>query len=89
VYRIEQPSSYTQNGLFRVDGQQQNKGVELNVYGEPLDGLRLRLLSGATLMKTEIEGSANGVNDGNRAVGVPRFQLNVGADWDVPATLDV
>lgn len=82
VYRIEQPSSYTQNGIFRVDGQQQNKGVELNVYGEPLDGLRL--LSGATLMKTEIEGSTNGVNDGNRAVGVPRFQLNVGADWDVP-----
>lgn len=82
VYRIEQPSSYTQDGIFRVDGEQQNKGVELNVYGEPLDGLRL--LSGATLMKTEIEGSTNGVNDGNRAVGVPRFQLNVGADWDVP-----
>ena len=82
VYRIEQPSSYTQDGIFRVDGQQQNKGVELNIYGEPLDGLRL--LSGATLMKTEIEGSTNGVNDGNRAVGVPRFQLNVGADWDVP-----
>lgn len=82
VYRIEQPSSYTQDGIFRVDGQQQNKGLELNVYGEPLDGLRL--LSGATLMKTEIEGSTNGVNDGNRAVGVPRFQLNLGADWDVP-----
>ncbi|WP_219096509.1 TonB-dependent receptor [Pseudomonas sp. UMAB-40] len=79
VYRIEQPSSYTQDGIFRVDGQQQNKGVELNLYGEPLEGLRL--LSGATLMKTEIEGSTNGVN---RAVGVPRFQLNVGADWDVP-----
>jgi iron complex outermembrane receptor protein len=82
VYRIEQPASYTQNGIFRVDGQQQNKGVELNIYGEPFDGLRL--LSGATVMKTEIEGSTNGVNDGNRAVGVPRFQLNIGADWDVP-----
>ena len=82
VYRIEQPSSYTQGGIFRVDGQQENKGVELNLYGEPLDGLRL--LSGATLMKTEIEGSTNGVNDGNRAVGVPRFQFNLGADWDVP-----
>ncbi|WP_460122289.1 TonB-dependent siderophore receptor [Pseudomonas sp. S2_C03] len=82
VYRIEQPASYTQSGIFRVDGEQVNKGVELNLYGEPLDGLRL--LSGATLMKTEIEGSANGVNDGNRAVGVPRFQFNVGADWDVP-----
>ncbi|WP_338582093.1 TonB-dependent receptor [Pseudomonas sp. MAG733B] len=82
AYRIEQPSSYTQDGIFRVDGQQLNKGIELNVYGEPLDGLRL--LSGATLMKTEIEGSANGINDGNRAVGVPRFQFNLGADWDVP-----
>lgn len=82
LYRIEQPSSYTQDGIFRVDGQQLNKGLELNLYGEPLDGLRL--LSGATLMKTEIDGSSNGVNDGNRAVGVPRFQFNLGADWNVP-----
>ncbi|MGY2185923.1 Ferrichrome receptor FcuA precursor [compost metagenome] len=82
VYRIEQPSSFTQDGIFRFDGQQLNKGIELNLYGEPLDGLRL--LSGATVMKTEIEGSANGINDGNRAVGVPRFQFNLGADWDVP-----
>lgn len=79
AYRIEQPSSYTQDGVFRVDGQQLNKGIEINLYGEPLDGLRL--LSGATLMKTEVQGS---VNDGNRAVGVPRFQFNLGADWNVP-----
>ncbi|AZD09429.1 Ferrichrome-iron receptor [Pseudomonas chlororaphis] len=82
LYRIEQPSSYTENGVFRVDGQQVNKGVELNLYGEPLDGLRL--LSGATLIKTELQGSSGGTNDGNRAVGVPRFQINLGADWDVP-----
>lgn len=82
VYRIEQPSSYTQDGIFRVDGQQLNKGVELSLYGEPLRGLRL--LGGATMMKTRIDGSVNGVNDGNRAVGVPSFQLNIGADWDVP-----
>ncbi|MCK9800743.1 TonB-dependent receptor [Pseudomonas sp. MAFF 302030] len=82
VYRIEQPSSYTQDGIFRVDGQQLNKGVELSLYGEPLRGLRL--LGGATVMKTRIDGSVNGVNDGNRAVGVPSFQLNIGADWDVP-----
>lgn len=82
VYRIEQPSSYTQDGIFRVDGLQLNKGVELSLYGEPLRGLRL--LGGATMMKTRIDGSVNGVNDGNRAVGVPSFQLNIGADWDVP-----
>ncbi|NWE50617.1 TonB-dependent receptor [Pseudomonas gingeri] len=83
VYRIEQPSSYTgSDNVFRVDGEQINKGVELNLYGEPLDGLRL--LGGATVMKTELDGTLNGSNDGNRAVGVPSFQLNLGADWDIP-----
>jgi hypothetical protein len=42
------------------------------------------ILTGATVMKTEIEGSAHGINDGNHAVGVPRFQFNLGAHRDVP-----
>jgi hypothetical protein len=33
-------------------------------------------------MDTEQKKNANGLNDGNRAAGVPRFQYNVGADWD-------
>jgi len=88
VYRIEQPNSSTSNtpgrvlGTFSVDGEQVNKGVELNVFGEPIDGLRL--LAGATWMDTELKKTSNGLNDGNRAAGVPRFQYNVGADWDVP-----
>ena len=82
VYRIEQPQGVTQNGTFSVDAQQRNRGVELNLFGEPLSGLRV--LAGATLMDTELSGTANGANDGNRAVGVPEFQYNVGADWDVP-----
>ncbi len=28
--------------------------------------------------------TANGLTDGNRAAGVPRFQFNVGAGWDIP-----
>ncbi|MDQ7987642.1 TonB-dependent receptor [Pseudomonas sp. G34] len=82
VYRIEQPQGVTQNGTFSVDAQQRNRGVELNLFGEPLSGLRV--LAGATLMDTELSGTANGANDGNRAVGVPEFQYNIGADWDVP-----
>lgn len=88
VYRIEQPNSSTSFapgsalGTFNVDGEQVNKGVELNVFGEPLDGLRL--LAGATWMDTELKKTANGATDGNRAAGVPRFQYNLGADWDVP-----
>lgn len=83
VYRIEQPASATSTAnIFGVDGKQRNRGVELNVYGEPLEGLRL--LSGASWMNAELEKTAGGSNDGNRAAGVPRFQFNVGADWDVP-----
>jgi iron complex outermembrane receptor protein len=88
VYRIEQPNSATYPnpgstiGTFSVDGEQVNKGVELNVFGEPIDGLRL--LAGATWMETELNKTAGGLTDGNRAAGVPRFQFNLGGDWDVP-----
>ncbi|MDR9752428.1 TonB-dependent receptor [Pseudomonas sp. SZMC_28357] len=88
VYRIEQPSSSTSVtpgtvlGTFSVDGEQVNKGAELNIFGEPIDGLRL--LAGATWMDTELKKTSNGINNGNRAAGVPRFQYNLGADWDIP-----
>ncbi|BAN48155.1 TonB-dependent receptor [Metapseudomonas resinovorans] len=82
VYRIEQPQGVTNNGVFGVDAEQRNRGVELSLFGELQPGLRL--LAGGTLMDTELRGTANGSNDGNRAVGVPEFQYNLGLDWDVP-----
>ncbi|MGE1076287.1 TonB-dependent receptor domain-containing protein, partial [Pseudomonas fragariae (ex Marin et al. 2024)] len=68
--------------LYVREGQQVNQGVELNVFGEPISGLRV--LGGVTVMKTELKDTLNGANDGNRAIGVPSFQLNAGVDWDVP-----
>ncbi|KAB0516983.1 TonB-dependent receptor [Pseudomonas extremorientalis] len=88
VYRIEQPGAgYVQvidatTARYVREGQQINKGVELNVFGEPLSGLRL--LGGVTVMKTELKDTQNGANDGNRAIGVPSFQLNADVEWDVP-----
>ncbi|MNO90163.1 Ferrichrome receptor FcuA precursor [compost metagenome] len=82
VYRIEQPQGVTSNGVFSVDAEQRNRGVELNLFGEVSPGLRL--LAGGTLIDTELRGTANGTNDGNQAVGVPEFQYNLGVDWDVP-----
>ena len=88
VYRIEQPGAgYAQvidatTARYVREGQQINKGVELNVFGEPVSGLRL--LGGVTLMKTELKGTLDGANDGNRAIGVPSFQFNASVDWDVP-----
>ncbi|MDH1264756.1 TonB-dependent siderophore receptor [Pseudomonas sp. GD03944] len=85
VYRIEQPADgYTDAATFTYvrEGEQVNRGVELNIFGEPLDGLRL--ISGLTVMDTELKSTQNGANDGNDAIGVPRFQFNASVDWDVP-----
>lgn len=82
VFRIEKPSDgYAVNGVFVADGKQINKGVELNVFGEPIEGLRL--VAGATRLDTKLEDTGT-ATDGNHAVGVPTFQMNASLDWDVP-----
>lgn len=83
VFRIEKPSDgYTLNNVFIRDGEQVNKGLELSLFGEPVEGLRL--MAGGTRMTSEQKNTANGTNDGNHAIGVPTFQLNASVDWDVP-----
>ncbi len=83
VFRIEQPQGVTgTDNIYRVDAEQRNRGVEASLFGEPLDGLRV--LVGATWTDAELRGTLNGTNDGNQAVGVPEFQFNIGADFDVP-----
>lgn len=82
IYEIELPQGVLgTDNYYRVDAQQKNRGVELNVFGEPLSGLRV--LAGATWIDSELSGGASNT-EGNRAVGVPEFQFNLSADWDVP-----
>lgn len=83
VFRIEKPADgYTLGNRFIRDGEQVNKGIELSLFGEPIDGLRL--MAGGTRMTSEQKKTLNGTNDGNHAIGVPTFQLNASVDWDVP-----
>ena len=92
AFRIERPTDgYTQSfatpgggsvDVYVRDGKQVNRGVELSVFGEPVEGLRL--MAGGTRLQSELEDTAGGLNDGNHAIGVPTFQLNATVDWDVP-----
>jgi iron complex outermembrane receptor protein len=83
VFRIEKPTDgYVQGTLYIRDGEQVNKGLELNVFGEPIEGLRL--MAGGTRMTSELKNTAGGAADGNQAIGVPTFQLNASVDWDIP-----
>ena len=69
--------------LYSAGGEQENRGVELTAFGEPVMGLRL--LGGATWLDAEIKRALNASLDGKSPIGVPEFQANLNVEWDVPA----
>ncbi|MEW4447451.1 TonB-dependent receptor [Qipengyuania sp. JC766] len=75
------PGSMTQlvGGAF---GEQRNRGVELFLSAEPVDGLRL--IGGATYVDAEITESDNPTLLGNAALGVPDWTANANVEWDIP-----
>jgi iron complex outermembrane receptor protein len=64
----------TTTNIFGESFEQKNRGLELSAFGEPIRGLRV--LGGVTFLDTDVQG--------NQAIGSPKTQANVGAEWDVP-----
>jgi iron complex outermembrane receptor protein len=88
LYQIKQPSAYVDaSNTYVVDGEQRNRGVEWSFFGQPVQGLRI--LGGANYIRPELVKTQGGVNDGNDAIGVPRFQANAGVEWDIPHSPDI
>lgn len=82
AFRTERAVGAVSDGVFREGGDQQNQGLELSIFGEPVLGVRV--LGGVTLIDTEMQDTDNGTYDGNHAIGVPKTQANIGGEWDVP-----
>ncbi|MCJ0876875.1 TonB-dependent siderophore receptor [Pseudomonas sp. JI-2] len=82
LFTTDRPFSTIENGVFTDGGEQRNRGIELSVFGEPVYGVRV--LGGLTLLDAELTSTENGLNEGNRAIGVPRTQANIGGEWDLP-----
>lgn len=59
------------------EGEQRNRGIEFNIAGGLIDGIRV--LGGVSLLE-----GRRGRHDGNKAVRVPGYQLNLGLEWDTP-----
>ncbi|MBR1234004.1 TonB-dependent siderophore receptor [Bradyrhizobium sp. AUGA SZCCT0182] len=69
----------------QLNGRQRNRGTELNVFGEITP--EFRVLGGVALIdgRQVATPTVAGVNtDGRKAVGVPGFNANIGAEWDTP-----
>ncbi|MGE0665481.1 MAG: TonB-dependent receptor [Sphingomonadales bacterium] len=82
VFTLSKPIAFVTGGVFGVDGSQRHQGIELSVFGQPVEGLRM--IGGMTLLDPKMRRTAGGVLDGNDPIGVPKFQVNVNVEWDVP-----
>jgi iron complex outermembrane receptor protein len=89
LFQIKQPSGYVDPATYTyvIAGEQRNRGVEWSFFGEPTQGVRV--LGGANYIQPELTKTQGGLNNGNDAIGVPRFQANLGAEWDIPNTPDI
>lgn len=88
LFEIRQPNGFVTPalvpdlpGTFGVDGLQVNRGVEVSVFGEPFQGVRL--LGGITFLDAELDKTGGGF-DGNSVPGVPKTAINLYGEYDLP-----
>lgn len=84
LYRINKANQYVdaRTNTFSQDGRQTNKGVEVNVFGEPIKGVRF--ITGAAAIDATLDKTSGGLYDGRTAPIVPSFEYRLATEIDVP-----
>lgn len=86
AFQIERPTIITTGAGLDIyqglDGEQRNRGVEINVFGEVVP--TVRVLGGVAFIDGRLTKTAGGTNDGHKAQGVADTNVNLGAEWDTP-----
>lgn len=86
AFQISQSSALkTASGELRADGEQRNRGLEFNAFGEVSDNLRI--LGGITFVDAELSKTEGSTYDGNKATGIPEINATLGAEWDLTKSL--
>lgn len=67
--------------VYRSEGEQRHRGIEADVYGQPLENLRL--IGGLTWVDAEFTETQSGLNEGKTPIGVPETQANFNVEWDL------
>lgn len=85
AFQLSKPSGgYVGNtNVYAQSNEQRNRGIEINLFGEPVPGIRL--LGGVMFNRALITRTPTGLNEDNHAPGTPRMQLNIGSEWDIGA----
>ncbi len=82
-FDISQPlATFDENDFFSYIGDQEHRGLEVTLAGEITP--QLRLIAGGLYLDPTINNPDNAAVDGNRPSGVPRYQANLYADYQLP-----
>jgi len=88
LFQMSIPSSYveplgdTGRSIYTVNGMQHNRGIELNINGTIVKGLRFN--GGATVLDATQVRTANGAQNGLKSLGVPGYMISGNIEYDVP-----
>lgn len=82
-FDISQPlATLSETNVFDYIGNQDHRGVEVSLAGQITP--ELRLIAGGLYLEPTINNPRNPAVNGNRPSGVPRVQLNLYADYQLP-----
>ncbi|WP_442780485.1 TonB-dependent receptor [Ensifer sp. SL37] len=86
AFQIEKPfgqlEARASGPAFVEGGEQRNRGLEVNIFGDVTS--ELRLLGGVTFIQGELTKTNNAATRDKTPIGVPTVQINLGAEWDTP-----
>lgn len=82
VFQASRPSGIREGTYYRPHGEQVNRGLEISLFGEPVEGVRV--LGGLTLIDAKMKKTGDAGRDGMEAIGIPDTQANIGVEWDIP-----
>lgn len=82
AFEITKPSGQTTGGVFAIDGEQRNRGLEISLFGEVTPAVRV--VGGVTLLDAKLTKTNSAATVGKTAVGAPERMANLGLEWDIP-----
>lgn len=86
LFEVNQPTMMStgpsSNPTYTDGAETRVRGLEWNTFGQVLPSVKL--LGGASYTRGKLTKTQGGVNQGNEIFGVPRWQGNLGAEWELP-----
>jgi len=84
LFQIKRPTAYLgYDGNYEIQGDQTNQGIELMASGKVVESVAL--FGGVTYMETDITGAKIANVNNKQAIGMPKWQANLLAEYTVPS----